>query len=142
MHGVVPVIAIALWSGPSEAVKKIRARRPREVCAECAFVPMPYGAIGRNAVFGTFGDGLREVKLDVRYCTGCRNRNARARDWCRLDAPEMRMSRLRREVRRKSKSPLLVKPARSGSPLDSYARTFLLLTLRLPTCARNPRWHD
>jgi len=37
---------------------------------------MQYGAAGKNAVFCTFGGGVREVKLDVLYCTDYRNRNA------------------------------------------------------------------
>jgi hypothetical protein len=37
---------------------------------------MQYGAAGKNAVFCTFGGGVREVKLDVLYCTDYRNPNA------------------------------------------------------------------
>jgi hypothetical protein len=37
---------------------------------------MQYGATGRNAVFCTFGGGVRQVKLDVLYCTDYQNRNA------------------------------------------------------------------
>ena len=36
---------------------------------------MQYGATGRNAVFCTFGGGVRPVRLDVLYCTDYRNRN-------------------------------------------------------------------
>jgi hypothetical protein len=36
---------------------------------------MQYGATGRNTVFSTFGGRVREVKLDVLYCTDYRNRN-------------------------------------------------------------------
>ena len=51
-------------------------RTQRRLCADCAFVHMQYGATGRNAVFCTFGGGVREVKLDVLYCTDYRDRNA------------------------------------------------------------------
>lgn len=54
-------------------------RARRGLCAGCAFVHMQYGASGRNAVFCTFGGGVREVKLDVLYCTDYRNRNAAPR---------------------------------------------------------------
>ena len=58
-----------------------RPRKPdaRGLCAGCAFVHMQYGATGKNAVFCTFGGGVREVKLDVLYCTDYRNRNASLR---------------------------------------------------------------
>ena len=56
-------------------------RRPRKeplhaLCVDCAFVHMQYGATGRNALFCMFGGGVREVKLDVLYCTDYRDRNA------------------------------------------------------------------
>ena len=53
-----------------------RRRARSGLCAACAFVHMQYGATGRNTVFCTFGGGVREVKLDVLYCTDYRNRNA------------------------------------------------------------------
>ena len=49
------------------------------MCAQCSFVHMQYGATGRNAVFCTFGGGVRAVKLDVLYCTDYRDRNAPTR---------------------------------------------------------------
>ena len=55
---------------------KPQRRKPRGLCAGCAFVHMQYGATGRNAVFCTFGGGVRHVKLDVLYCTDYRDRNA------------------------------------------------------------------
>lgn len=58
-------IAIAL----ARLVRYVRTKPPgraqRGLCAGCAFVHMQYGATGRNAVFCTFGGGVREVKLDV-----------------------------------------------------------------------------
>ena len=54
-------------------------RTQRRLCADCAFVHMQYGATGRNAVFCTFGGGVREVKLDVLYCTDFRDRNGAPR---------------------------------------------------------------
>ena len=68
-------IVIAL----ARLVRYVRTKPPRReqrgLCARCAFVHMQYGATGRNAVFCTFGGGVREVKLDVLYCTDYRNRN-------------------------------------------------------------------
>lgn len=46
------------------------------LCAGCAFVHMQYGATGRNAVFCTFGGGVRPVTIDVLYCTDFRSRYA------------------------------------------------------------------
>ena len=50
-------------------------RVQRGLCAGCAFVHMQYGATGRNAVFCTFGGVVRDVKLDVLYCTDYQSRN-------------------------------------------------------------------
>ena len=58
---------------------EIRAQRKRGVCSGCSYVHMQYGATGRNAVFCTFGGGVRSVKLDVLYCTDYRDRNAAPR---------------------------------------------------------------
>jgi hypothetical protein len=76
------VTTILLWAiviGLARLVRYVRTRPPRRdrrgLCAHCAFVHMQYGATGRNAVFCTFGGGVREVKLDVLYCTDYRNRN-------------------------------------------------------------------
>ncbi len=63
-----------------------------ERSAGCAFVHMQYGATGRNTVFCTFGGGVREVKLDVLYCTDYRNRNVAPRLERIGFAPEMRGS--------------------------------------------------
>jgi hypothetical protein len=51
---------------------------------------MQYGATGRNAVFCTFGGIVREVKIDVLYCTDYRNRNAPPRLVQIGFAPEIR----------------------------------------------------
>jgi hypothetical protein len=61
------------------ALRTLRKKRPRGLCAGCAFVHMQYGATGRNAVFCTYGGGVRLVKLDVLYCTDFRNRHQPAR---------------------------------------------------------------
>ena len=53
---------------------KPRKRVLRGLCSGCAFVHMQYGSTGRNAVFCIFGGGVREVKLDVLYCTDYRDR--------------------------------------------------------------------
>jgi hypothetical protein len=77
-------------------VRQVRARRTRAtargLCAGCTFVHMQYGATGRNAVFCTFGGGVRAVKLDVLYCTDYRNRNAPPRRVRVGFAPEIRGS--------------------------------------------------
>lgn len=64
-------------------------RKERGLCEGCSFVHMQYGATGRNAVFCTFGGGVREVKLDVLYCTDYKNRNAPPRLVQVGFAPEM-----------------------------------------------------
>jgi hypothetical protein len=61
------------------ALRRLRTKRPRGLCAGCAFVHMQYGATGRNAVFCTYGGGVRLVKLDVLYCTDYRDRHLPAR---------------------------------------------------------------
>jgi hypothetical protein len=63
MPWIVYVIAISILRGVSEAIKRTRKKRPRGLCADCTFVHMQYGVTGRNAVFCTFGGGVREVKL-------------------------------------------------------------------------------
>ncbi len=69
------MIGIAL----ARLFRYVRTKPPgqtqRGLCAQCAFVHMQYGATGRNTVFCTFGGGVREVKLDVLYCTDYRDRN-------------------------------------------------------------------
>ncbi len=72
-----------LWTQP-------RRRAQRGLCAGCTFVHMQYGATGRNAVFCTFGGGVRQVKLDVLYCTDYQNRNAPPRLVRVGFAPEIR----------------------------------------------------
>jgi hypothetical protein len=76
---IVYVIVIAILRAVSETLKRMRAKRPRGLCAGCSFVHMQYGATGRTAVFCTFGGGIRQVKLDVLYCTDYRDRNAQPR---------------------------------------------------------------
>ena len=77
MPWIVVVIGMSILRALRELVKRIRAsRKHRSLCAGCAFVHMQYGATGRNAVFCTFGGGVRQVNLDVLYCTDYRNRNA------------------------------------------------------------------
>jgi hypothetical protein len=65
--------------GLVRAFRRVRARRPHGLCAGCQFVHMQYGATGRNMVFCTFGGVVRQVRIDVLYCTDYRDRNARAR---------------------------------------------------------------
>jgi hypothetical protein len=89
MPWIVYVIVISILRGVSEVVKRKRAPRPRGLCAGCTFVHMQYGATGRNAVFCTFGGGVRAVQLDVLYCTDYRDRNAPPRLVRVGFAPEM-----------------------------------------------------
>ena len=76
MPWIVYVIAISILRGVGEAIKRTRQKQPRGLCADCTFVHMQYGVTGRNAVFCTFGGGVREVKLDVLYCTDYCDRSA------------------------------------------------------------------
>ena len=90
MPWIVYVIAISILRGVSEAIKRTGKKRPRGLCADCTFVHMQYGVTGRNAVFCTFGGGVRLVKLDVLYCTDYRDRNAPPRLVQIGFAPEIR----------------------------------------------------
>jgi hypothetical protein len=65
--------------GAFRAYRRLRARRPRGMCAGCAFVHMQHGVTGRKAVFCTFGGVVRPVQIEVLYCTDYRDRNAPAR---------------------------------------------------------------
>ena len=76
---MVLALAIGILRGLIAARRRSRKRVARALCTECAFVHMQYGVTGKNAVFCTFGGGVREVKLDVLYCTDYRDRNARPR---------------------------------------------------------------
>ena len=74
------VIVISVLRGLLPAVRKARVRRRQlGLCEGCSFVHVQYGATGRNAVFCTFGGGVRAVKLDVLYCTDYRDRHAQLR---------------------------------------------------------------
>lgn len=93
MPWIIYMIVISILRGLLRALRQIRAkRRERGLCAGCAFVHMQYGATGRNAVFCTFGGGVRQVKLDVLYCTDYRNRNMPVRVVRVGFAPEIRGS--------------------------------------------------
>ena len=58
-------------------MRRQQAKRTRGLCVGCAFVHMQYGATGGNAVFCSFGGGVRPVKLDLLHCTDYRDRNLR-----------------------------------------------------------------
>lgn len=70
---------MAFVRGLLAALKRPHKKLLRALCTDCAFVHMQYGATGRSAVFCTFGGGVREVKLDVLYCTDYRDLNAAPR---------------------------------------------------------------
>ena len=70
------VFVIGILRGLAARLKRPRKQARRTLCTDCVFVHMQYGATGRNAVFCTFGDGVRPVKLDVLYCTDYEDRNA------------------------------------------------------------------
>ena len=80
MEVIVWFVLMGLVRGLVFGAKQIRAQqgaeRKRGMCPRCSFVHMQYGATGRNAMFCTFGGGVRAVKLDVLYCTDYRDRNA------------------------------------------------------------------
>jgi hypothetical protein len=84
-------VLMGIVRGVSAALKRSRAKPPqRGLCADCAFVHRQYGVTGRNTVFCTFGGGVREVKLDVLYCTDYRDRNTPPRLVQIGFAPEIR----------------------------------------------------
>jgi hypothetical protein len=76
---VVYLIVLGIVRGSVRAFRRLRARRPRGMCAGCRFVHMQYGATGRNSVFCTFGGSVRLVQIDVLYCTDYLDRNAAVR---------------------------------------------------------------
>jgi hypothetical protein len=88
------MIGILLAGAVRHLRTKPRRRTQRGLCAGCTFVHMQYGATGRNAVFCTFAGGVRQVKLDVLYCTDYRNRNATPRLVRVGFAPETRSAEL------------------------------------------------
>ncbi|HKF04842.1 MAG TPA: hypothetical protein VKB49_21150 [Candidatus Sulfotelmatobacter sp.] len=67
---------VGIVRGLAAALRRPCKKPARGLCVDCAFVHMQYGATGRSAVFCTFGGGVREVKLDVLYCTDYQDRNA------------------------------------------------------------------
>jgi hypothetical protein len=73
------LIVLGVVRGAVRAFRRMRAHRPRGMCAACRFVHLQYGATGRNAVFCTFGGGVRLVQIDVLFCTDYRDRNAAVR---------------------------------------------------------------
>ncbi len=83
-------IVILLGRAVRHLRSKPRLKAQRGLCVDCAFVHMQYGATGRNAVFCAFGGGVREVKIDVLYCTDYRNRHATPRLVQIGFAPEIR----------------------------------------------------
>lgn len=91
------MMTILFWAIVIALVRLVRymrlkplSRTHRGLCARCTFVHMQYGATGRNAVFCTFGGGVREVKLDVLYCTDYHNRHSPPRLVQVGFAPEVR----------------------------------------------------
>lgn len=82
-------ILMGIVRGLLAALKRPRKKPLRALCADCSFVHMQYGATGRNSVFCMFGGGVREVKLDVLYCTDYRDRNAAPRSVQVGFAPEI-----------------------------------------------------
>jgi hypothetical protein len=73
------VIFYLIGLGMVRALRNLRTKGPRGLCRDCAFVHMQYGATGQNAVFCTYGGGIRQVKLDVLYCTDYRDRHQQVR---------------------------------------------------------------
>ena len=63
MQWFVFMILMALVRSLTAALKRPREKPPRALCVDCAFVHMQYSASGRNAIFCTFGGGVREVSL-------------------------------------------------------------------------------
>jgi hypothetical protein len=76
---VVYLIVLGVTRGVARSVRRLRASRPRGMCAGCRFVHMQYGASGRNAVFCTYGGVVRPVQIDVLYCTDYLDRSTGSR---------------------------------------------------------------
>jgi hypothetical protein len=64
-----------VMAGVNAFVRRERAPKPKPLCAECAFAHIQYGVCGRRAISCTFAGGIREMKLDVLYCTDYRSRS-------------------------------------------------------------------
>ena len=66
-------------AGVNAFVRRERAPKRKPLCAECSFAHIQYGACGRRAISCTFGGGIREMRLDVLYCTDYRSRSLQPR---------------------------------------------------------------
>jgi len=58
------------------ATRRTRDTKPQPLCADCVFAHVQYSANGRRAISCTYGGTVRNVTLDVLYCTDYRDRNA------------------------------------------------------------------
>lgn len=57
---VMAIGALANWRSAS---------KPKPLCNECAFAHIQFGACGRRTISCTFGGGVRQLKMDVLYCS-------------------------------------------------------------------------
>ena len=77
MFGVMFYLVVISVVRAVRAVMSLRREtKGRGLCAGCSFVHLQHAVNGRNAVFCTFGGGVRPVQIDVMYCTDYRDRNA------------------------------------------------------------------
>lgn len=56
--------------------KKVRESKPSPLCLDCIHAHVQYGTNARRAISCTYSGAVREMKLDVLYCTDYRVRTA------------------------------------------------------------------
>ena len=73
-----PLIITLLCRIAVDAVRAIRKRqgnKPAPLCAGCSYAHVQYAANARRAISCTYSGGVRQMKLDVLYCTDYRDRD-------------------------------------------------------------------
>ena len=73
---VLAVLIRAAVTAMTTLVRKSREAKPQPLCTGCSFAHIQYTANGRSAISCTFGGDVRQVAIDVLYCTDYRDRNA------------------------------------------------------------------
>lgn len=73
------IVVIAILRFARKTFVRKREMKPQGLCRDCRFVHMQYGADGRNAVFCTYGNMVRQVQIEVLYCTDYQNRDVPVR---------------------------------------------------------------
>jgi hypothetical protein len=80
MLALVLVVTVALISQTIReyiraCIRRMRARKPQPLCADCFYAHVQYAANARHAISCTCGGTVRPMNLDVVYCTDYRGRN-------------------------------------------------------------------